>query len=497
MAVKMWDCATGGILATFTSHSSGVYSLTFSADGRYVLSGGTDGVTKLYDIKRKKEIASRVDIGKKDWVVYTPDGRFDGTPEGIRRVHFVKGLETFSLEAFYEKFYTPNLWVRIFDEKPSSETGINIAREIATPPRVHIISPKSGAMLDTERAFLEVAIEDQGGGIDEIRLFQNGKLVSDLTRGIGIKKTAGRQTTHHFNILLIPGKNEFRVVALNTNRTESKPAIVTVDFKRRPVSSDTSLYILAIGINKYKNAVYNLNFGRPDAEAFTKALENQGRAIYKRIVKREVYDEMAIKPVIEKEIKNFIDTAGPEDVFTFFYAGHGVMSPEGAKEGSDFYLVPHDVIQLYGKSELLESKGISARLLKQWLKQIPAQKQVIILDACQAGGAVETFALRGAAEQKAIAQLARSTGTVVLASSGSEQFASELPELGHGLFTYALLQAIAGHADGGKPPDGKITIKEIEAYINDRVPELTQQFRGTAQYPNSYTIGHDFPLTMK
>lgn len=495
MTVKMWDCATGDILATFTGHSSGVYTLAFSANGRYALSGGADGVMKLYDIKRKKELVSRVHVGERDWVVYTPDGHFDGTPEGIRRVHFVQGLKTYSLEAFYEKFYTPNLWVRIRDEKPFQATGVHIAREMTTPPRVQIISPRPGAILDSERESLEVAVEDQGGGIDEIRLYQNSKLVSDLTRGIRIKETAGHQTTHRFDILLIPGKNEFRVVALNTNRTESKPAVVTVDFKRRPASS-ASLYILAIGINKYKNAVYNLNFGRPDAEAFTRALENQGRGIFTQVVKREIYDEKAIKPVIEKEMKRFIDTAGPEDVFAFFYAGHGVMSLDGAKEGSDFYLVTHDVIQLYGKSELLESKGISARQLKEWLKQIPAQKQVIILDACQAGGAVETFALRGAAEQKAIAQLARSTGTVVLASSGSEQFASELPELGHGLFTYALLQAIAGHADGGKPPDGKITIKEIEAYINDRVPELTQQFRGSAQYPNSYTIGHDFPLAM-
>ncbi|MGD2150630.1 MAG: caspase family protein [Desulfobacterales bacterium] len=496
MTIKMWDCETGGILATFTGHSSGVYTLIFSADGRYALSGGRDGVIKLYDIKRKKELASRVHIDEKDWVVYTPDGRFDGSPEGIRHVHFVQGLETYPLEAFYEKFYTPNLWVRIFDETPFPATEVHIAREITAPPRVEIISPRSGTVMDSERASLEVAIEDQGGGIDEIRLYQNGKLVSDLTRGIRIKETTGHQTTHRFDILLISGKNEFKVVALNTNRTESKPAVVTVAFKRRSTSSAASLYILAIGINKYKNAVYDLNFGRPDAEAFTRALENQGRAIFAQIVKREVYDEKAIKPVIEQEIKHIIDTAGPEDVLAFFYAGHGVMSLDNEEKGSDFYLVTHDVTQLYGKRELLESKGISARQLKEWLKKIPAQKQVIILDACQAGGAVETFALRGAAEQKAIAQLARSTGTVVLASSGSEQYASELPELGHGLFTYAFLQAIAGHADGGKPPDGKITIKEIEAYINDRVPELTQRFRGSAQYPNSYTIGHDFPLAM-
>lgn len=497
MTVKMWDCATGAILATFTGHASGIYTLAFSADGRFALSGGADGVIKLYDIEKKKELVSRVHIDERDWVTYTPDGRFDGTPEGIRRVHFVQGLETFPLEAFYEKFYTPNLWTRIFDEKPLQQTEVHIAQEMTTPPRVQIISPRPGAVLDAERASVEVTIEDQGGGIDEIRLYQNGKLVSDLTRGIRIKETSGHQILHRFDILLIPGKNEFRVVALNTNRTESKPAIVTVDFKQRSAHPAANLYILAVGINKYKNAVYNLNFGRPDAEAFTVALENQGRGIFKKIIKREVYDEKAIKPVIEKKIKQFVDIVRPEDVFAFFYAGHGVMSLDGAKKGSQFYLVTHDVTQLYGKSELLESKGISANQLKEWLKQIPAQKQVIILDACQAGGAVETFALRGAAEQKAIAQLARSTGTVVLASSGSEQFAAELPKLGHGLFTYALLQAIAGQADGGEPQDGKITIKEIEAYINDRVPELTQQFRGSAQYPNSYTIGHDFPLAMK
>jgi len=497
MTVKMWDCATGAILATFTGHASDIYTLAFSADGRYALSGGADGVIKLYDIERKKELASRVHIDERDWVTYTPDGRFDGTPEGIRRVHFVQGLETFPLEAFYEKFYTPNLWARIFDEKPFEPTDVHIAQEMTTPPRVQIISPRPGAVLDAERASIDVTIEDQGGGIDEIRLYQNGKLVSDLTRGIRVKETAGRQIPHRFDILLIPGKNEFRVVALNTNRTESKPAFVTVDFKQRSAPPAANLYILAVGINKYKNAVYNLNFGRPDAEAFTGALENQGRAIFKQIIKREVYDEKAVKPVIEQEIKQFVDVARPEDVFAFFYAGHGVMSLDGAQKGSEFYLVTHDVTQLYGKSELLESKGISANQLKKWLKQIPAQKQVIILDACQAGGAVETFAFRGAAEQKAIAQLARSTGIVVLASSGSEQFAAELPKLGHGLFTYALLQAIAGQADGGEPPDGKITIKEIEAYISDRVPELTQQFRGSAQYPNSYTIGHDFPLAMK
>lgn len=170
------------------------------------------------------------------------------------------------------------------------------------------------------------------------------------------------------------------------------------------------------------------------------------------------------------------------------------MSEGEERTFAEFYLVPSDVTRLYGDDALLVGKGISAKQLKDFCVKIQALKQLIVLDACQAGGAVETFALRGAAEEKAIAQLARSAGVVVLASSGTKQFAAEFSRLGHGVFTYALLQGLSGEADGGASPDGKITVKELEAYLNDKVPDLTKKYRGTAQYPNSYARGQDFPL---
>ncbi|MDX1462954.1 MAG: caspase family protein, partial [Marinirhabdus sp.] len=125
---------------------------------------------------------------------------------------------------------------------------------------------------------------------------------------------------------------------------------------------------------------------------------------------------------------------------------------------------------------------------------IPAQKQLFILDACQSAGALNTVALRGAAEEKAIAQLARSTGTHWLTASGSEQFATEFDELGHGVFTYALLEALSGKADSG---DNRITVNEIKAYIESRVPEISQQYKGSPQYPSSFGFGQDFPVSIK
>ena len=194
-------------------------------------------------------------------------------------------------------------------------------------------------------------------------------------------------------------------------------------------------------------------------------------------------------------VSNVIDStlAGMIGVAVMIWLG--VMSESDEKNPADFYLVPYEVVRIYGDDGGLTSKGLSARALRELLKNVRAQKQLIILDACESGGALETIAMRGASEEKAIMQLARSAGVAVLAAAGQDQVATEFGKLGHGVFTYALLKALSGEADGA-PKDGKITIKELEAYINDQVPELTKLYRGKRQDPNSWTRGQDFPIAV-
>jgi len=118
------------------------------------------------------------------------------------------------------------------------------------------------------------------------------------------------------------------------------------------------------------------------------------------------------------------------------------------------------------------------------------------MDACQSGGAEELLATRGSLEERAIAQLSRSSGIHVLASAGSTQSAHELKELEHGLFTYVLLKALTGEADGS-PTDGKITVFELKSYLDDQVPLLNQKYSGKPQYPYTFSRGHDFPMVLK
>ena len=106
---------------------------------------------------------------------------------------------------------------------------------------------------------------------------------------------------------------------------------------------------------------------------------------------------------------------------------------------------------------------------------------------------MKTRAIAG--DEKAIAQLARSSGAIWIASSGTKQFATEFETLKHGVFTYALLEALDGKADIGG--DGKITVSEIKFYLEDRVPDLTKQYGGESQYPMAWMRGSDFPVTVK
>jgi hypothetical protein len=81
--------------------------------------------------------------------------------------------------------------------------------------------------------------------------------------------------------------------------------------------------------------------------------------------------------------------AKPQDIFIMYYAGYGAAS-----DNKEFYLVPHDVIQLYGNDGALAQKGLSAAELKAYFTKINARKQLFILNACQSSGALEAVSMR-------------------------------------------------------------------------------------------------------
>lgn len=247
-------------------------------------------------------------------------------------------------------------------------------------------------------------------------------------------------------------------------------------------------YVLAIGINEYKNPKLSLNYAKADAKAFADSVEQKTNSIFSEIKIQTIFDKDATRENILKQLTALSNEITLNDVFILYYAGHGSVVDE------KFYFIPTETVRLYDEDNLKKT-AIEAQELQRYLEKVKALKQVIIMDACQSGQSVELLSQRGAVEEKAIAQLSRSAGIHVLASAGSEQYASEFSSLGHGLFTYALLEGLSGKADGA-PLDGKVTIYELKSYLDDQVPGLSLKYKGRPQYPFTFSRGHDFPLVI-
>lgn len=497
--IGLIDIVNNKSIGTIKGTGDEVNGFVFLHTQRYLLTEEYGGLC-IWDVEKKRKIAKIYMFEKTgDWVMVTDDGRFDATVGALKKMYFTKGKDIIPLESLYEKYYVPGLLRQIWDNKlPDNVPDINALK---SPPTVKISAElqqrnlEVGADIkmvktDNEQVTVKVDADGMNDVITEIRLYQNGKLVSSTRNLVVEDDTKGdKLLTRSFTVTLNTGKNLFKAIAINSQRTESVADELLAEYTPvtvKPVNQ-IQLHLLVVGVNTYKNPKYNLNYAQADATAFAAALTDGSQGLFSKVNTTFLRDGEATKEGIAAAFEKVKRDANPSDLFVFYYAGHGVINDK-----KEFFLVPYDVTQLYGADDALAQKGFSAAALQQLSKEIKAQKQLFILDACQSAGALQILAsTRGAAEEKAIAQLARSTGTQWLTASGSEQFASEFQELGHGSFTYCLLEAFKGTKGQAAK---RLTVKELDAYLQTKVPEITQQYKGTPQYPASYSYGNDFPI---
>jgi WD40 repeat protein len=481
--IRQWDLSTSKVVRTFEGHMAEVTALLISPDNKMLITHSVDGVTKFWDLQTGKEFFEHLHFGDNEWMVKNPDGYFNGTDGARQFIHFVDGMKTYGADQFFEEFFRPDLLPKIFQNRGGDEReGIQGKLQGAPPPDVRVAFVPSS---DPTQGDVLVKITDKGGGVETLKVFHNGKSVPIDRTQLQLPKGNGQSTTYKHVVTLVGGQNSFTASATNKDKVES--GIAATEHFSELTTRSSICYLMAVGIDQYKNPKMSLNYAKADAVSFTDIVNNKG-SLFKQVELHTLYDQDASRANILKKLEELAGKIHPEDVFVFYYAGHGSFVD------NQFFFIPSESLRLYDIAAL-KNEAIEASVLQEKLKHIKALKQLIIMDACQSGGAAELLGTRGAAEEKALAQLSRSAGIHVMASAGTEQFATEFAELGHGLFTWLLIKALQGDADGA-PKDGKVTIYELKSYLDDQVPEMTRKMKGKPQYPNTFSRGQDFPVVI-
>lgn len=474
-----------------------------------------------------------------DWLVATPDGFFDGTNEALKQTLWRFNNNTFELsptEAFFNEFYHPGLFADVLRGKPPVAPR-DFAALDRRQPIVVIKEPGSAKntpgtrttrvqqiQVEIEEAAPDAAKKLGAGEIRDVRLFRNGSLVrlwrgnsvEELVRSgcqrTGAAKGAGRKILCTADVKITSGGNEFTAYAFNRDNVRSATAEETVE-GALSLKRDGTLYVLAIGVNKYKNSEKDLSFAVADVDSIASGLSAQQSKLsgdgYAKTQVVKLLDSDAKRANILAALKRFsidgdkntlppdlsasalselskIKPAEPEDALVIYFAGHGTARCEKTASGQTncdrFYLIPHDGFPT-GEMEdaawlaAIYRNSVSDEDLETALETVDAGKLLFVIDACESGQALEAEEKRrGPMNSRGLAQLAYEKGMYVLTAAQSQQAALEISKLGHGLLTFALIEAFQ---KGDKNNDKFVFEREWMDYAVRQVPTL--QFEAMKQ----------------
>lgn len=251
---------------------------------------------------------------------------------------------------------------------------------------------------------------------------------------------------------------EYRIGATTYQPGESGAYVVTLQQGVAPqVSASNSarrVYAVMVGISDYPGSANDLPLTAEDARKLQQALARQGTLAQESVT---LIDGQATRAALRAAMQRVAAAAGPDDLFLFFYSGHGnqVRGTVSATEPD-------------GKDETIEMVDgtVTDDEMNQMFQQVRAQTALLVLDSCFSGG----FA-RDVVSRPGVMGLFSSEED--LTSSVAEKF-----EAG-GFLSHFIQTGLSGNADENH--DRVITAGELSAYVRREFAREVQDVSSTTQ----------------
>ncbi|MDP2371474.1 caspase family protein [Rhodoferax sp.] len=244
-----------------------------------------------------------------------------------------------------------------------------------------------------------------------------------------------------------------------------------------------TLYVLAVGVSKYRDPALQLDYAAKDADDFVKAFKAQEGQLYRKVSVRLLRDDKAKRDDILDGLEWIRREMTARDVGVVFFGGHGVNDSDGV-----YYFLPQDV-----DVNKLKRSGVIFTEIRNTLAALPG-KALFFIDTCHSGNVLGTGRRGVAKDITAVVNELSSAenGVIVFAASTGRQASQESAKWGNGAFTRAVIEGMGGKAD--TTGSGRITHKMLDLYISERVKAMT---RGTQSPVTIVPQGiADFPVAI-
>ncbi|MGB3007098.1 MAG: tetratricopeptide repeat protein [Chitinophagaceae bacterium] len=236
--------------------------------------------------------------------------------------------------------------------------------------------------------------------------------------------------------------------------------------------SGPQTFAMIMGISKYKY-VRPLTYADKDAEMFRDYLKSPGGG---KVSGDNIFcllNEQAVSANFWSKGFKWLEAKKLQkgDKLFFYLAGHG-----DAIDEDEFFYITYDCNPAGDKNNYLAGGNVQLFNLKKKIAKETAKgvEVYFIMDACRTsempGGTEGQRFLNSAISEKR-------AGEIIMLATGAGQESLEDATIGagHGLFTYYLIDGLTGAADSAGILDNKITLSEIQKYVDKNVPSIAEQ----------------------
>jgi hypothetical protein len=455
--------------------------------GQYAILKG-DGTIDIYKQTHAKPILTLLQSGSTDWLAINENGLFDGTagafPWAGWRIDDNSPLIT--LDQVFDDLYSPGLLTSFFADTPESPpSDINLELTLRIPGL--------GALL------AHGSLHPESRKNSAVLCFNSDDLAATIAERFGVGAiTSNAEDTQCPRYVAISGGDTKDATLASLAALAKRQPDDTWHASRIIPTANSTLHVFMVSVGKYeqRDAI-------PSAEPSTSALRSylKSQTLYRNIkfwgqdgCGKEMLDADATKAFIASCFQQMAQAEKPEDTVMIILIGHGGT----VADNEMFYYLLSNFRD--GPDDLRQA-AISAADLGDAIRSLFAKKVILVVDACDAGAALDPLVRVAEARVKvahAVADWSSKNGVqsskngpeegflLIAAASGVENVLGTEKE---NPFVEALLSAMKMASDSSGTVWAQAVAKSL-----DGMPVRVTSSAGASFTPVALAIGADFAV---